>query len=567
MADGVAVAGILTLPDGGDQAANADVTRSAPDGLYTLLPLATAPFSDNLLTAYPYLWHPDLEGAFVHSFFDDYYNRIHVFPNPLDFGYIASESIQTFQVWNAYLTTQHLDSVTLANDAGLVVTGGPLSNFDLLGLEAITYTVTASITGPGQVDATYTFAFTGLPAITLSIHGSRVILFPFEPNWAASVIERLEWLTAVNTMRYGAEERAKLRQHPRQTLEYSFLLHSDYQRLLPSLLFGWQGRAWGVPLWVQGQKASTPILSGDTSIVCATEGYEFQVGGSVVIYSDAMHYEALTIVTITSTGLTLSSSAVSNWPAGIWLFPLRVGQLQGSPTFRKITGDVVQGSVQFKSQTHRHEDSTWAVTYKGRPVLEIVPQWKDGIEEVWTRNTTTLDYEVGQWLTFDKDPFSRAVRKADYLSLSKAKLTNFRAVTNFAEGRLKSFWAPTFDQDLRLVENVADNDSTLIIAHQAYTRYVDMHPLRNHIRVQLLDGSVHYREIVGADDVNTPAGTETLTVSPAFLTGFAVDQVRLLSWMPLCRLESDIVEFSYITMHVANAGLSLHPTLDEQLLV
>jgi hypothetical protein len=566
MTVGIAVEGVLTFATIRPELADTDVVRPAHDGYWDVLgegdPLGVGPRN----IAYPFMWLPHLKGVYVYSFFYDYYNRIHVYPNPVDFGYVASETSKTFQVWNAYLESQYLDILVETNTTGLTLSGGPTADYWFLGLEAITYTVTASASGPGTVDGGYAFNFTNLLVDLLRVTGTRVILFPFQPNWASQVTERLEWLTAVNEMRDGTEQRHRMRQHPRLTLDYDFLIHHDDAHMLPSMLFGWQGRAWGVPLWHQGQRAVSVINAGAQVIPCDTEGYEFQVGSSIVIYSSPTQYEALTITSITPTEVTTSSTVQRNWPGGTWLFPLRIAFLQGAPEIKKITGEVATGPVQFLSQENLAGDGTWATSYKGRPVLEREPQRKDHIEETWNRRTKQLDFAVGQFALIDKDPFSKAVRKGEYLSLSKSGLTEMRNVLHFAQGRWKSFWAPTFDNDMRLVETVFDNDSTLVIKYIGYTRYVNLNPLRNHIRVQLKNGTVHYRELVGCDDVNTPPGTETLTVDTPFTTGFSINDVYIISFMPLCRLESDSVEIGYTTMHVGSMSLALRPTLDAQTL-
>ena len=45
------------------------------------------------------------------SYFDDYYNRIHISPGELALGNIASEQSQTVNVWNAYLIPKILHDI------------------------------------------------------------------------------------------------------------------------------------------------------------------------------------------------------------------------------------------------------------------------------------------------------------------------------------------------------------------------------------------------------------------------------------------------------------------------
>jgi len=562
MSDGFLVPSNTSFQTIRPEYAGVDVARPAPTGVNIINEDEIVPMLGVERVAYPFQYFLTVYGTLVSSFFDDYYNRIHVYPNPLDFGYIASDSERSFQVWNAYLIPQYLESLTVTGAEGITISGGPVSDIWFKGLEAINYTLSTGVNGPASSNATYQFTFTGVSVPVLVATGTRVIIFPFAANWRSSVLERLDWMTSVTEFRNGGEERARMRQNPRQTLEFEVLVHHDDFQLLASLLFGWQGRAWGVPLWPQGQRLTFSYLAGSSVFSLNTVGYEYQVGGNIIFYSTPTRYEVLTISAVSETSVTTSTGLLNNWSAHSLVFPLRIAFLQGSPVVRKITGEVAVGTVQFKSQQHLLGASDWPATYKSLPVLELDPQRKEHVEETWNRRTAELDYQVGQARVFDKDDFSTPVRSAQYWGINRTKLAALRSVFNYAQGMWKPFWAPTFDRDLRLVQTINQGGAVMIVMLVQFTRYAWPHPYRKHIRIQLKSGEILYREVAGADDVNSPVNTETLTVTEAFPNQISPSEVHMISFMPLARLASDSIEIGWETMTVANTTLPIRPVQD-----
>ena len=63
-------------------------------------------------------------------------------------------------------------------------------------------------------------------------------VWPFPPNWATSVVERLEWLTDIMPGFDDTEQRAQLRYAPRRFLVYQFLLEPWQLGRFDALTFG-----------------------------------------------------------------------------------------------------------------------------------------------------------------------------------------------------------------------------------------------------------------------------------------------------------------------------------------
>jgi len=666
MTTGVLLQGIDYFDSYRPEMANAHVLRPAPDGFYDLNDSFPEYAGQPISIAYANRYLTRVPGSLMYGFFDDYYGRIHVFPNPVDFDYIATDTYRFFYVWNAYLAPQYLQIIDAANNEGLTLEGF-LDCYLYAPLQSVRYTLTASVQGPAFVDATYTLNFQGLPLIPVSVLGTRTSIFPFQPNWRTPVTERLEWLTDVMESRNGDEQRQRLRQNPRLYLDYEFLVHHDDLNVLDTLLFGWQGRAWAIPLWQHGQRLSKKLVVGSTFIECGVDGYEFQENDSLMLYCTPSVYEVVTIKGLSYGGVSVDATTLT-WMPGTFIFPIRIAYMQGVTEVDKITGEVASGHVQFLSQRNRptlfspagvgaltsgyfpltwgastdpnvtgyyiywdiishdggvvteylnstevlggetsqfilsglepnqtyyvlitshgaggHDASETVITqesvivaldpdvvssvdlnsppiigsYLGLPVLELESNRANAVKHSWDRRTTVLDYGIGQFTVFDKHNFSKTTRACEFLSLNRSRVKQFRDVLYYAEGRWKEFWYATFDNDINILTTVSSGDPTLLIKKIGYTKYVNLNSLRAHLRIQLKNGTIYYRQIVGNDDINTAPGTEVITVDTPYPVQFEPTDIKFASFMPLCRLDSDSIELSWVTMTVANTTLPI----------
>lgn len=498
--------------------------------------------------------HLGVDGYHVHHYGDDWYYRVHISPNPVDVGSVLSAQSHAIEVWNAWLTPSLLSSLVSDGADGLTLTGPVAEPTTFQANEFRVYTLVVSLDGPATINAGFTFYF---PSQTtrLAMTGLRVVVFPIAPNWVNPVVERLEWFTEVLEMRDGSEQRIRHRQNPRQSVEFEILAIGDVANRVGNLLFSWLGRQWGLPLWFHMQQI-TVSASGNT-VTCPTAGYEFQVGGYLFLYTSVESYETAQIASITGSTLTTVLPLTSTWLPGTWVMPLRFSRVKDDITLSHINGEVTTGIVRFHSeQTLAVTSTAWPTTYLGLPVLETEPNRVSNMTEQWSRRVSEIDAGVGQSYRVDQGSYSKAVRAHEFVALNRAQITAHRNLLYYMQGRWKEFWSPTFNRDIRVVEDVLVGQTWLTVKSMQYTSLVDVNAMRKHVRIRLMTGQVYYRAITAADDLNTPAGTEKLTLDSslpvAFPAGYAV-----VSFMTLCRSDADTVEINWRTPTVADTTSQL----------
>ena len=124
------------------------------------------------------------------------------------------------------------------------------------------------------------------------------------------------------------------------------------------------------------------------------------------------------------------------------------------------------------------------------------------------------------------------------------EIAAMRAFLDARKGRAVPFWLPSFQWDLALAEDIAQNQSGATIRWVRYKQQMwGTTAARRHLALWSLgEGVMDYCRITGATD---PANylTETLTLDPVAGRDYSRGQT-VLSFLKLCRLDEDRIEVS-----------------------
>lgn len=285
------------------------------------------------------------------AFADIWLDQIHVIPRIRELGFVLSETSITVYVWNAYLSRSHvLSTIDVEGPAGIGVTDGygTPAHFGPGHLRA--YTVTADDVGAAYIDNAVIWGFVGIDPdlTTLLLTGIRVVPFPLEPNMRDGLRERYGFLTDVLVAHDETEQRRQLRAVPLRGITMTVTtLEPEESAYLESLVFGWQDRAFGVPLWWDAMPLDAPLSIGEDSIAVDTVGRDFEAGGLVIVWQDHLTWEVFTVGAVNAASLDVTSEATANWSAGASVIPLRLARLPNEVTVERPSVDVAEVELDF----------------------------------------------------------------------------------------------------------------------------------------------------------------------------------------------------------------------------
>jgi hypothetical protein len=390
--------------------------------------------------------------------------------------------------------------------------------------------------------------------------------FPFAADWSEPILERLEWLTDVLPSRNDTEQRVRLREGARRSVEFGVALLGNQERTLAeNLVRAGQGGLFELPFWPDATQLLVAADSTATVLeVGVLAGLGFDAAGSLMLV-DGLRSTLLAIGSVDVGGgtITLEAPLAAGWPAGARVVPAGLARLGERSAMRLRSDAAVVCTLSFSYE----DEWLWtpaaeAATYRGYAVLEQQTNWADDPTVEYSRRLGVLDNSVGVPLVTDLSEVQRAARAHSWLLAGRSEIAAFRGWLAARAGRLVPFWLPSLQDDVQLVANVGAAATTLLVANGGRWRLdgTDAAIGRRDLRIVLASGAVLYRRVTAAAQIDS--ATEQLTIDAALGTEVTPSDVRQISWMPLARLAGDAAEMAYLTDTLAECTLSLASVRD-----
>lgn len=519
----------------------------------TALP-ATVTFSDDgqKSTTPPVNRNNAVRGDFD-TYAADWFETFHVIPRRLDLGNILSTQQNSFEVYSAFRRVAH-DWDSFVNNAGAGVAMLNLPTFPKTfqpqsagGLNLILEVSTA---GVPNVDSTLDFVF-DVPLTTLvPLTLKRVVLFAVQPE--RPYAEFLEWLTDVIPHKDGSEQRISPRKNPRQIFEWSLVLEDGAERSrLHNILFDWQSRIFGIPIWHELTRATVAIPVGATTINVQTTSFaDYRTTGSnlVLIYQDQTTFDVLPLSAIGATTLTLSSPTLNAFGVGALVCPLRTGRAKSSMSGGRFpsAAATLQARLTVEDNDVDLADASAFSTYKSKVLLDGFNGVRNTMPEVFQRSVLVVDGEVGlvsQGSSWDK---GKRVTAKTFLAGGKQGTWEARGVLHTLRGRQVSFYLPSFSEDLTVTQSLNSGSATMTVTNVGYSQFVRERQPRNEVRV-VFEDSVGQAPLLRTvlSSVEVDATEETLTLDDTWPSTFTAADVKRVEFVEKLRFDSDRIRFDH----------------------
>lgn len=369
------------------------------------------------------------------------------------------------------------------------------------------------------------------------------IAWPFDPDWSAGILERLSWLTAIQTSRTGAEQRQALRIVPRRQIDLPLILTGRERAYFDVLMMRNGGAAWYAPIPHEEIAVGTVDAAQDT-FTFDTSYREIAVGMKLLLRGvDALHTEMVEVNSVASDHIV--TSAVNNYYPVATLTPTFKAVIAEKLDMQRRTAQVFTGTARFVSV----EPMVWPTTARtlatlatftplggpSYPILTTPPNSVNDLDFSYERLFSTVDNSQSNPVYIDKAQRAFASQKYEWFLVGRQERQDFRDLLFALQGRCKPVWVPTFNDDLSYNQGYADplgfGDAGPPPGREHYVQY-------------LTDGTVH-----------------VYPVPPAAMTAgdripnevYASGSVRRSSFVSLKRLDVDEIEFTH---HVNSDGVA-----------
>lgn len=500
----------------------------------------------------------DVEGAILtRTSFNDWYYRIHIIPQVINFGNLSGDQTVPVLVWNAFFDAVTLEDFSLTAVPGLSADEPITPPEDIGPLRTLTYAIEASTTGPAVISAEAVWTIDGVDYV-VPISGRRSVLFSFRPNWKASPYrETYTWATTVNRTWSGQEQCMSITKAPRRSVAYSALVLDRLQKqILDSMLFGWQGRLYSLPLWNEATQVGAPVSAGSDVIQVDTTRMTIRDGATVVLFLRAGVHEALEVESYTASTITVTSAIAANWPLGTRVLPavpaIPAPTISSSRPVPERAAFPISFTVDPASRMNRVRSSTAGALYRGEEAYYVETDWAVDLDVPFEANRRDTDGGLGVIAIIPKGDFPTTGRSFRWVCKNRAVADTLFDFFCRRKGRAVPTWMPSGLADFELVAPIDVADSTIVVRNNEYNSFIAEQEIRRDIVLLMRDGRRLARRIIDS----APTGdTLVLTLDSVFGEAISLSQVKRISYLGLYRQSSDSVTFNWITDQVCTVEM------------
>ena len=378
------------------------------------------------------------------------------------------------------------------------------------------------------------------------------------PNWKDGITERLEWQTDVMVSETGAEQRRPIRLHPRRTFEGSFLRWDENRQVLDTTMAGIGTAPMLVPLWHDMTAVENDAPAGSVDIIAQIRVKDFNVGDVVIFRRDlTWDYEINIIAALDfdAAHMTLQYGLQNDVGRGTRMYPVRVARVEEAMTGRLITGRVADYQIRFRCTEPYELAESWSdmpiYPRTGLHIFTLRDDWKSAQETNMDRKFYMYDNESGVIESVDPGGQSQGTIKKSFQLHGRTADRQFRQLLFALRGRTKTFHLPQGTEDFILTRDINPSDGALRVRRCGYTQFVgSKQTTKRDIMIELYDGTRIPTTIISSRIV----GNEEWLFLSQSIPATAMEDVRLITYMPVARLDVDGIEIKRVT---DSAGVSL----------
>ncbi len=478
---------------------------------------------------------------------DIWFERAIVRPPSIAFGNILSTQSATISVYSSH-RNQPITLTQIINNlgAGSSILNVPTVPFIMQPQSGFQVTLEVTLAGVATINDTIEWVFS-VGSEFVNVTGERIIMFPLPPE--APLTEILEFLTDIMTSVDGSEHRVAIRKNPRQFFQFELPVDSDDRQFLSNLLYDWQSRVFGLPIWPDLISLTVAGSVSDLTItVDNTDFSDFRVGSLAVVFTDRFEFDVLEVVSFNSTSITFLSGLTFNYLIGTAVMPLRTAQISAS--IRGSRAPIEDESLQVRFQVLENDvGSTFASTaafnsLNSKVLLDGPNAMSRRMSESILQRQIILEALGGSFSALSPWATGKRTSVKGFVSSSRSELYDIRRLLHALRGRQVSFYLPTFTNDLTPTVKLSNGAATMAINNVGFTRFArERGPSRNILRVIETDGTVHTRDIISSSEVDSK--NETLGVDSPWPNDIEIVDIERIEYVELVRFDTDKIRIEH----------------------
>ena len=390
----------------------------------------------------------------------------------------------------------------------------------------------------------------------------------------SAITEKWEYLTDIITSYNGKEQRIKVRQYPRHFLSYDYPAMNKYQaQWLRGLGRMRQSDTYYIPMW------HTPVYLSEDHIA----GRALYIERECMMSLDQVEWIEIFVHDDGIIGLEKRIDRFLN-KKNTWIFPLKRCSVQPMNGLQYIysNGSNITYSfedlllkpdtihIPYKYLTdyeYYKQRNRWHLPEKlnNRDVLTISPQWleDDSVTLSVDKATNRLDNETGVFLYDLKNNMSYDIHTLELNLLYKQSINNMIRFFKRVCGRYKSFYAPTWANDIDIIEDIWASNNFVYTGWNKISSFYLSNKRPKKLVIFTKDWQSYILDIM-TYSYATRGGVRVGKIIFTMPIGFnmQISNILMCSYMNLVRLDSDELQLNYESNNVANTTLVMREVDD-----
>lgn len=479
---------------------------------------------------------------------DNWFDRLHIIPRRIDAGNILTVQTRVLDLFNAFIyESRDLEQFINNAGAGTSITDLPSLPTTIPALKSLLMTLEITPDGAPTINTTLDFDTDETYLLSIPITGTRIVMFPFEPE--APLTERLLFLTDVLEATDGTEQRVSLRLAPRQEFTMRLLREDGPERQrVDFLMFDWQSRVFGLPVWIEPAFLTAAATSGQTVInVDTTATGDFRVDGLAIVFESEDKFDALEVDAVGPTSITFKTPIANNYDPGVRVMPLRTAITSVPIKEKRYAVNLAEFEIVMRvldNDVDLSDTSGWP-TFNGKVLLSDPNAIEQTLDGDLNKVITVFDGSTGKFSQASTQPRSRRGSAKTFLTRDRAGLWKVRRLLHALRGRQVSFYLPTFTQDLTLAVPYPSGDPALTIVNVGYARYAKNRQPKANIRIILNNGTIYERNITNSAEVDS--ATEQVTLSSSIAQNIDPSDIYRIEFYEKVRIDNEEITIEHRT--------------------
>lgn len=390
-----------------------------------------------------------------------------------------------------------------------------------------------------------------------------MLILDFLPNWRNGVTETREYLTDIMTSYDQTEQRAALRDKPRNTMAYTLTMHGADASRFDWVLTAAQAQVLLMPYWPAPFHLTAAAANGATALQLDGILPPWAIAGEqlALLYGNKASV-AVTVKSVAGNTVTLAAPGVpGNWPKGALVYPTWQVRTSDAVAIKRYTPTVAECSISLARQITGAQVPVPAgvadMTYDSLEVLTRDINWRDGQDVSMAWLTELMDGQTGRTAYEVLSQAQQRTSSGSVLINGVSEANWWQAFYDRHKGRRGVFYAPTRSRDLPLVKSPTPAKSVFAVSGTQF--HALMQPgatMLTHIMVKLQTGEYQLFKIASLEVDYINDVTYVKTVEP-WTQAYRPEQALAYYLASKCRLGSDTMTINWRAAFIGETQIAV----------